>query len=253
MYRVPSGEQLTLIDHFEELRTRLFIALGAWVISAGVAFYFLDRLLSWIQEPLPPNMSLTAFGFLEPFLVAMQIASFFGLVLAAPIIGGQVWGFVAPGLYPEERRWAVPFILLTAIAFGGGVVFARYIVLPFSIPIVLGFLGPEVAVLPSIGDYISKVLLIMAVFGLIFEMPVVGFLLARLGIIRAHQLVTSRKWAVVGGLILAAIITPTADPFNFALVAVPLVVLYEVTILVVRLSQKKEPDEREDTELTSQN
>ncbi|HEX7002829.1 MAG TPA: twin-arginine translocase subunit TatC [Trueperaceae bacterium] len=242
---------MTLIDHFEELRTRLFIALGAWIVGSGVAFYFLDRLLGWIQEPLPPNMSLTAFGFLEPFLVAMQIASFFGLVLAAPIIGGQIWGFVAPGLYPEERRWAVPFILLTAIAFSGGVVFARYVVLPFSIPIILGFLGPEVAVLPSIGDYISKVLLIMAVFGLIFEMPVVGFLLARLGIVRARQLTSNRKWAVVVGLLVAAIITPTADPFNFGLVAIPLVVLYEVTVIVVRLSQKKEFDEREDPEPTS--
>ena len=242
---------MTLIDHFEELRTRLFIALGAWIVAAGVAFYFRDRLLGWMSEPLPPNMSLTAFGFLEPFLVSMQIASFFGLVLAAPIIGGQVWGFVAPGLYPEERRWAIPFILLTALAFGGGVVFARYIVLPFSIPIILGFLGTAVEVLPSIGDYIGKVLLIMAVFGLIFEMPVVGFLLARLGIIRARQLTTNRKWAVVVGLVLAAIITPTADPFNFGLVAIPLVVLYEVTVIVVRLSQKKEADEREDPEPTS--
>ena len=244
---------MTLIDHFEELRTRLFIALGAWVVGAGAAFVLRYRLLLWMQEPLPPNMTLTAFGFLEPFLVSMQIASFFGLVLAAPIIGGQVWGFVAPGLYPEERRWAIPFILLTALAFGGGVVFARYVVLPFSIPIILGFLGSAVAVLPSIGDYIGKVLLIMAVFGLIFEMPVVGFLLARLDIIRANMLVTHRKWAMVGGLVLAAVITPTADPFNFALVAIPLVVLYEITVIVVRLSQKKETDEREDSELTSQN
>lgn len=241
---------MTLIDHFDELRTRLFIALGAWIVGAGAAFFFRNRLLGWMSEPLPPNMSLTAFGFLEPFLVSMQIASFFGLVLAAPIIGGQVWGFVAPGLYPEERRWAIPFILLTAMAFSGGVVFARYIVLPFSIPIILGFLGTAVEVIPSIGDYIGKVLLIMAVFGLIFEMPVVGFLLARLGLIRAHQLRSNRKWAIVGGLILAAIITPTADPFNFGLVAIPLVVLYEITVIVVRLSQKKEADEREDTEPT---
>jgi sec-independent protein translocase protein TatC len=244
---------MTLIEHFEELRTRLFIALGAWLVAAGAAFVFRFRLLHWLQDPLPDNLSLAAFGFLEPFLVSMQISSFFGLVLAAPIIGGQVWGFVAPGLYPEERRWAVPFIVLTAIAFSGGVLFARYVVLPFSIPIILGFLGSEVQVLPSIGDFISKVLLIMAVFGLIFEMPVVGFLLARLGIVNHPMLRSNRKWAVVVGLVLAAVITPTADPFNFALVAVPLVVLYEVTILVVRVSQRKVADERENPELTSQN
>jgi sec-independent protein translocase protein TatC len=244
---------MTLIDHFDELRTRLFIALGAWVVGAGLAFAFRDRLLEWLKEPLPANLTLAAFGVMEPFVVSMQLSSFFGLVLAAPVVVGQVWGFVAPGLYPEERRWAVPFIFLTAVAFGGGVLFGRYVVLPFSLPIIVGFLGGEISVLPSVGDYVSKVVLIMAVFGLIFEMPVVGFLLARLGLIRARQLASHRSWAIVGGLALAAIITPTADPFNFALVAVPLVVLYEVTIMVVRVSQRKEVDEREKPEPTSEN
>jgi sec-independent protein translocase protein TatC len=244
---------MTLIEHFEELRKRLFIALGAWIVGAGVAFAFRARLLDWLEEPLPANLTLAAFGVLEPFVVSMQLASFFGLVLAAPIIGGQVWGFVAPGLYPEERRWATPFILLTVVAFTGGVLFGRYVVLPFSIPIIVGFLGSEISVLPSVGDYVSKVVLIMAVFGLIFEMPVVGFLLARLGIVRHDMLARHRRWAMVGGLLLAAVITPTADPFNFALVAVPLVVLYEVTILVVRVSQRKVTDERENPELTSPN
>lgn len=244
---------MTLIDHFDELRTRLFIALGAWVVAAGVAFVFRFRLLEWLKEPLPETLTLNAFGLLEPFLVSMQLASFFGLVAAAPVVGGQVWGFVAPGLYPEERRWAVPFIVLTAIAFAGGVLFGRYVVLPFSIPIILGFLGTEVQILPSIGDFISKVLLIMAVFGMIFEMPVIGFLLARLGLIRARFLAENRRWAMVGGLVLAAVITPTADPFNFALVAVPLVVLFEITIVVVRLSQRKVTDERTNPEYTNEN
>jgi sec-independent protein translocase protein TatC len=244
---------MTLIEHFEELRTRLFIAFGAWMVASGVAFVYRFSLLDWLKEPLPANLTLNAFGLLEPFLVSMQLASFFGFVLAAPVIGGQVWGFVAPGLYPEERRWAVPFILLTAVAFSGGVVFGRYVVLPISIPIIVGFLGDQVSVLPSIGDFISKVLLIMAVFGLIFEMPVVGFLLARIGLIRADMLVKHRRWAIVIGLVLAAVITPTADAFTFALVAVPLVVLYEVTVFVVRLSQRKVVDGRENTGITSQN
>lgn len=232
---------MTLIEHLEELRTRLFIALGAWIVAAGVTFAFRFDLLDWLKEPLPPTFTLLATGLLEPFVVSMQIATFFGLVLAAPVIVGQVWGFIAPGLYPEERRWAVPFIFMTAVAFAGGVLFGRYVVLPFSIPIILSFLGSEVTILPSIGDYISKLIVIMAVFGLIFEMPVLGFLLARLGFVYARTLSEHRRWAVVIGLVLAAVITPTADPFNFALVAVPLVVLYEVTILVVRLSQRRLP------------
>ncbi len=244
---------MTLIEHFEELRTRLFIVLGAWVVAAGVAFSFRGQVLEWLKEPLPSNLTLNAFGLLEPFVVSMQIASFFGLVLAAPIILGQIWGFVAPGLYPEERRWAVPFIFLSVLAFTAGVLFGRYVVLPFSIPIILGFLGQEISVLPSIGDYIAKLLTIMAVFGLLFEMPVLGFLLARIGLIRAAVLVQYRRYAIIIGLVLAALITPTADPFNFALVAVPLVVLYEITILVVRISQRKVPYERENPEFTEAN
>lgn len=241
---------MTLIEHFEELRNRLFIALGAWIVGSGVAFAFRFELLDWLHQPLPENLNLAAFGLFEPFLVSMQVASFFGLVLAAPIVGGQVWGFVAPGLYPEERRWAVPFILLTAVAFAGGVLFSRYVVLPFSVPIIVGFLGADVNVIPSVGDYVSKVVTIMAVFGLLFEMPVVGFLLARIGILNHTFMAEKRRWAVVIGLVLAAVITPTADPFNFALVAIPLVVLYEITILVVRASQRKVNSERENPEPT---
>ncbi len=232
---------MTLIEHFEELRTRLFIAVGAWLVGAAVAFYFRLELIDWLKEPLPANFTLNAFNLLEPFLVSMQIASFFGIVIASPVIVGQIWGFISPGLYREERRWAVPFIFLTALAFTSGVLFGRYVVLPFSIPIILGFLEGEINVLPSIGDYISKLIVIMAVFGAIFEMPVLGFLLARLGLLYAKFLVQYRRYAIVIGAVLAAVITPTADPFNFALVAIPLVILYEITILVVRLAQRRIP------------
>jgi sec-independent protein translocase protein TatC len=242
---------MTLIDHFEELRTRLFIALGAWVVASGVTFAFRFEVLAWLQAPLPPNMTLNYFSILEPFVVSMQIASFFGLILASPILVGQIWGFIAPGLYPEERRYAVPFILFTALAFAAGVVFSYYVVLPFSIPILLGFLGDQAVGLLSIGQYISSLLLLMAVFGLMFELPVLGYLLARLGFVRAAVLRQYRQYAIIGGLVLAAVITPTADPFNFALVAVPLVVLYEITIVVVRFSQRKESHGTEDGELAS--
>lgn len=239
---------MTLIDHFAELRTRLFISLGAWVVAAGIAFVVRFQLLDWLKAPLPESMTLNYFSILEPFVASMQIASFFGLVLAAPVIVSQIWAFLAPGLYPEERRYAVPFIFLTALAFAGGVAFAYWVVLPFTIPILLGFLGGEAQGLLSIGRYISALLLLMGVFGLMFEMPVLGYLLARIGILRAGVMTHYRRWAIVGGLVLAAVITPTGDPFNFALVAGPLVVLYELTILVVRLSQRKERHGSEDPE-----
>ena len=239
---------MTLIQHLAELRNRLFISLGAWVVAAGAAFVVRFRLLEWLRAPLPESMTLNYFSILEPFVVSMQIASFFGLVLAAPVIVSQVWAFIAPGLYKEERRYAVPFILFTALAFALGVTFAYYVVLPFTLPILLGFLGSEAQGLLSIGRYISALLLLMGVFGIMFEMPVLGYLLARIGILRHEPMARHRRWAIVAGLVLAAVITPTADPFNFALVAGPLVILYELTIFVVRISQRKERHGHEDPE-----
>lgn len=242
---------MTLIEHFEELRKRLFIALLAWLVGSGVAFGFRFTILDWLKEPLPPTMTLNFFAVLEPFTVSMQIAAFFGLVLAAPVVLGQVWGFLAPGLYREERRYAVPFILFSALAFLAGVAFAYYVVLPFTIPILLGFLGGEAQGLLSIGRYISTLLMLMGMFGLMFEMPVLGFLLAKTGLLRYEFLRNNRRWAVVIGLAAAAIITPTGDPFNLALVGVPLIVLFELTILVVRFSQRTIGHAAEDPEPTS--
>lgn len=242
---------MTLIEHLEELRRRLFIAMGAWVVASGVAFVYRFTILDWLKAPLPANMTLNFFNVLEPFTVSMQIASFFGLVLSAPVLIGQVWGFVAPGLYPEERRYAVPFVLFAALAFAAGAAFAYYVVLPFTIPFLLGFLGGEAVGLLSIGRYISTILMLMGMFGLMFEMPVLGFLLARMGILTHRRLVSSRRWAIVGGTTLAIVITPTGDPFNLALVAVPLLVLYEVTVLVVRISERRIGDAREHTEPSS--
>ncbi|MDQ3458385.1 MAG: twin-arginine translocase subunit TatC [Deinococcota bacterium] len=240
---------MTLLDHLEELRNRLFIAIAAWVVGTGIAFVFRFDLLAWLQQPLPANLTLNFFGLLEPFIASMQIAAFFGLVLASPVIGAQVWGFISPGLYDEERRWSVPFIFLTAVAFALGVVFARYVVLPVAVPILLGFLGDQVGAVLSIGDYISKVIMYMALFGILFEMPILSFLLARLGLLRARFLIHYRKTAIIIGLVAAAGLSPTGDPFNFALLAIPIVLLYELSIVIVRLSQKRDHG-REDTELT---
>ncbi len=237
---------MTLIEHFEELRKRLFIAFGAWVVASGAAFVFRFDVLAWLRAPLPDNMVLSYFSVLEPFTVSMQIASFFGLVLASPVILGQVWGFVAPGLYREERRYAVPFIFFAAAAFAAGVAFSYYVVLPFTLPVLLAFLGDAAQGLLSIGRYISTLLMLMGVFGLMFEMPVLGFLFARIGLVRAEPLVKYRRWAIVIGLVAAAVLTPTGDPFNLALVAVPLLILYEVTVVVVRFSQRRDGRTRVD-------
>jgi sec-independent protein translocase protein TatC len=232
---------VTLIEHLEELRKRIFIALLAWLVGAGVAFYFRTALLDWLEAPLPETIQLNYFKLTEPFAVSMQIAAFFGLVLASPIILGQIWGFIAPGLYREERRWAIPFIFFTVLAFAGGVLFSYYLLLPPSVKILLSFLQGEANAVLTIGSYIATLLTLMAIMGFIFEMPVLGFLLARIGLLQTTLLTRHRRMAILIGVILAAVITPTGDPFSLALVAIPLLLLYELTILVVRLSQRRVP------------
>jgi sec-independent protein translocase protein TatC len=230
---------MTLIDHLEELRWRLLVAVSAWLVAAGVAFYFNDVVLALLKAPLPDHVTLHVFNISESFTASIQIAGFFGLVLASPIILSQVWGFIAPGLYKDEKRWAIPFVVLASLAFAGGVAFSYYILLPMSIPILLGFLGNQVTPVLAIGKYISDVLGLMAILGLVFEMPILGFLLAKIGLLRSGMLTGIRRYAVVANIILAALITPTGDPFTLALVAVPLLALYEITVLVVRLSQRR--------------
>ena len=244
---------MTFIEHIEELRNRFLIVLGAWVVGSGIAFVFRGRLLTWLKNaiPSPADVEVISTRLLERFMVSMQPAAFAGLLFASPVVLGQVWGFIAPGLYKQERRWAAPFVLMSMIAFIGGTMFARYLVLPFALPILLGFLGPTVTTFLSIGDYISKMLLYMTVFGFLFEMPVLGFVLARIGLVRADLLTRYRRHAIVIGAILAALITPTGDPVNFLLVAGPLVVLYEITILIVRISQRKVKDDKSNRGFTS--
>jgi sec-independent protein translocase protein TatC len=230
---------MTLLDHLEELRWRILVAVVAWLIAAGVTFYFNDKVLAFLKAPLPEGVTLFVFNISESFTASIQIAGFFGLVLASPVLLSQVWGFIAPGLYKEEKRWAIPFVLLATLAFGGGVAFSYYILLPMSIPILLGFLGDQVTSALGIGKYIGDILGLMAILGLVFEMPVLGFLLAKIGLLRSNMLISVRRYAIVASIILAALITPTGDPFTLALVGVPLILLYELTIVVVRLSQRR--------------
>ena len=232
---------MTLIEHLEELRRRIFIVIIAWGVGATVAFVYRLQLIGWLRAPLPANIELNVFKLTEQFTVSMQVAAFFGLLLASPIILGQVWGFIAPGLHKEEKRWAIPFVFFSVLAFLSGVMFSYYVILPPSVRILLSFLQGTVENEITVASYITTLLALMAVMGIIFEMPVIGFLLARIGLLKANFLSQYRRYAVIIGVTLAAVITPTGDPFSLALVAIPLLILYEMTIVVVRLSQRRNP------------
>jgi sec-independent protein translocase protein TatC len=189
------------------------------------------------------QVNLIVLDITEPFLVSLKVAAFGGLVLALPFIVYQVWAFIAPGLYEHEKRLAVPFLLGAGFSFALGALFAYYAFLPFAVPFLLGFLGDVVTPQISIGRYMGQILMMLTVMGVVFEMPVVSYLLARLGILSSAFLARNWRIAVVLLLSLAALITPTVDVVSLSIVTIPLLVLYWISVLVARVAERARPRE----------
>jgi len=238
-------KEAPLVEHLEELRSRILKALLFWALGAAVAYTYRVPLLAWLKVPLDraaqqnhTAVNLIVLDITEPFITALRVAVFGGLVIALPFIVYQLWAFVAPGLYPHERRLAAPFILVAGLSFAVGTAFAYYILLPFAVPFLLGFLGNVVTPQISIGKYIGQILTYMTVMGLLFEMPVLAYFLARLGILSSRFLAQNWRIAVVGVVALAALITPTVDVINLTLVSVPLLLLYWIAVIVARIGER---------------
>ncbi len=238
-------KEAPLVEHLEELRSRILKALLFWALGAAVAYAYRVPLLAWLKVPLDraaeqnhAAVNLIVLDITEPFITALRVAVFGGLVIALPFIVYQLWAFVAPGLYPHERRLAAPFILVAGFSFALGTAFAYYVLLPFAVPFLLGFLGNVVTPQISIGRYIGQILTYMTVMGLLFEMPVLSYFLARLGLLSSRFLAQNWRIAVVAVVALAALITPTVDVINLTLVSVPLLLLYWIAVIVARIGER---------------
>jgi len=241
-----------LMEHLEELRNRLIWSIVAWGVMTAVAFTFRVQILEALRRPLDAynataslKAELIVLNITEPFLTAFKVAAFGGLALALPFIVYQVWAFIAPGLYTHERRLAIPFLLGAGFSFGLGALFAYFVLLPFAVPFLLGFLGDVVTPQISIGMYMGQILTFLGLMGILFEMPVVSYLLARLGFLTSRFLINNWRIAVVALVTLAAVITPTVDVVNLSLVTIPLMVLYGISILLVKWAERSRPREVE--------
>ena len=240
----PQGELASapILDHMEELRRRIIYAAVFWALGVGVAWTYRIQLLELLKAPLKgvhTAVNLVATQLTDQFMLSLTISMWAGLVLALPFIVYQVWAFIAPGLYPSERRWAVPFILGAGLAFAGGAFFCYKVMLPNMVSFLLDFLGGQVQNMLRISDYIGTVITFMVATGLIFELPILSVILTRIGIVNWRMLSKIRKFAFVGILIVAAVITPTPDPWNMTLVAVPIYALYELGVLLSRIFERK--------------
>jgi sec-independent protein translocase protein TatC len=246
---VPDEEQsggMTLMEHLEELRSRLFKMVIAFVVASVASWFFYDQILRFLIEPLTrlPAASqfvtrgkLVFFSPQEAFFVRVKVVSVTGIALALPVILWQVWRFVTPGLYRHERRYAIPFVFVASALFVAGVAVA-FAMLPAALRVLTAFGGRELVIVPRASEYLSFLLLLVFAFGVAFELPVVLLALTLTGVLSTTVLRKGRRIAYVLILVIAAIITPTPDPINMCLLAAPLLLLYEGTILVARLFKR---------------
>lgn len=236
----------SLIEHLEELRVRLKWAILSVIGGVVVCYAFAEPIFHWLMQPvfaaLPPdNKQLVFTSAIEPLWVYLKVGAYGGLFLASPLVLWQGWKFISPGLYRSERRLAVPFVVLGTVFFVAGGAFSRYAILPFAFDYLVGeFTTPDLRAMLSMQEQLSLVLTLVLAFGIIFELPLILTMLAKLGLVKSSFLTKYRRWAIVLNTVLAAIITPTGDPFNLALMAIPLMICYELGILGAKLVEKKD-------------
>lgn len=237
-----------LLDHLGELRSRLVKASLGVAAGFGLCWYYVDFLFTLLTQPLlnalPVGTHAQYTTLPEAFFIRMEIAFIGALFVASPVIFYQIWAFIAPGLYDEEKRHIIPIALLSAIFFAGGAVFCYYIVFPFAFNFFIGYSTPEIVVTPKISDYINFVLKLLFAFGIIFEMPIFTLFLSRMGILTAKMMRKGRKYAIVGIFIIAAILTPP-DVVSQLLMACPMLALYELSIGVAAIFGRKPEKESE--------
>jgi len=249
-----------LKPHLFELRKRLGISAISVVIAFFIMFYFHEILLEWMIQPLneallevgkksvhAANGMVTTSQVGGAFFVALKVSFFAGLLLALPVILSQIWMFIAPGLYANEKKMLLPFIFGGTIMFAVGVAFAYYVVTPFGFDFLITFGSFKFTPLINIEDYVGFFTKIMFGFGLAFELPVFAYFLGLLGLVDDKQMIAFFKYAVIIIFIVAALLTPP-DVLTQLLMAGPLILLYGVSILLVKMVNPADDDETDDIE-----
>jgi sec-independent protein translocase protein TatC len=231
------GEAATmpLIEHLKELRNRLFRAVIALLVTVSISFLFAKRVLLFLIAPMGDNLP-QALKPTESLANYMKVALICGVTLAMPFIVYQVFRFLAPGLTKKEKRYLLVLVPGATLCFVAGVAFANFVLLPSAIAFLQGFMADIIEQNWAIGEYLSFVTSLMFWIGVAFEEPLFVYFLAKVGVLSAKTLAKNRKYAILIIAVVSAAITPTIDPFNMALVMGPLIVLYELGILLARLA-----------------
>ncbi len=233
---------MPLTEHLRELRIRLIRSVIAFLIGSGVAFYFARQVFEFLKIPVNrsyPEVELITLSPTEPLFILIKISITVGLILASPVILWELWRFVEPALYPNEKRLFVPLLISSIVLFLSGSAFAYFVVLPIALKFLLGLGFSQLAATPylSVNLYVSFVLKMLVAFGVAFQMPIVLYMLQRAGVITQEQLKSFRRYFIVVALIIGAVIAP--DVSTQILMAIPLLILYEVSILLGKTVKKR--------------
>ncbi len=246
--------QAPLLDHLIELRARLMRCVIALAIAFAVCLYFADDIFGFLVRPLtlafPQGQGKLIYTQLyEAFFVELKVALFAAFFISFPVIANQLWAFVAPGLYAREKKAFLPFLIATPILFLCGAALAYYVVMPTAFRWFLGFEGTvgglDIEALPGTGNYLSLVMQFILAFGISFLLPVLLLLLNRAGIVTREQLVAARRYVIVAVVAVAAIVTPP-DPGSQLILALPLLLLFEGSLVLMRFSERKAAADAED-------
>ena len=226
-------ERLTLVEHLDELRTRIIVSIAVLAVGVGLCFWQNHLLLDLLNNPLPVGKKPTTLSPAEPFLTTFKVSTYAGILLALPILLYQAYGFLLPALSPAERRVIVPFLVLVPLLFVAGVVFGYYVVLPAALKFLLNFNSDQFHVQVRASDYYGFATLTLMAMGIVFQVPIGILALTRLGITTPRQLSKNRRYAY---LILAiiAMLLPGTDPITMLVELAPLLVLYEFSIVLAR-------------------
>jgi sec-independent protein translocase protein TatC len=238
---VAHDDRLTVVDHLTELRSRLVVSLFAFGVALGLCFWQNDVILEIVNKPLPGNKEPITFGVTEAFTTTFTNAAYAAILISLPVLLYQLYAFVLPAFSPEERRVAFPLLLMVPFLFIGGVVFCYFVVLPGAVHFLLDFNADEFKTEIRARDYYSFATLTMLAMGLGFQVPIGILALVRLRITTIEKLRRNRRYAILVIAILAALL-PTIDPVTMLLEMVPLLLLYELSIVLARIFVKPDTD-----------
>jgi sec-independent protein translocase protein TatC len=233
-YRAPQfDERLTLVEHLDELRTRLIVSIAALVVASGLCFWQNDLLLEIANKPLPGDLVPITFGVTEPFMTTVTLSVYAGILLAMPVILYQLYAYVLPAFSLQERRVVLPFLLAVPFLFIAGVVFAYFVVIPAATQFLLNFNASEFNIEVRAREYYSFFALTCISIGVLFQIPIGILAVTRLGIITPEQLGRNRKYAILV-IAIVAMLLPGTDPVTMLISMLPLVVLFEASLLLAR-------------------